>query len=260
MWADSRKTKNYGSTSKSLFRHKLIIFKSFLKQNEFIEFQKIVNGTLQFHLKVALKRQQAVEDAIALRLASNELGKPLETLPPGKIFGMVQTDAVASDHSSPVDSKLTEKPEETKEPSVSSTSNFVSQNAIEMLSSLFPHRKRSVLELVLRRCDLDLLKAIEQCSKTPGQNSLPHIPSISSSSQNGEICSAFRPITTSSSSITNSSNLFSSPPLHEVSTDYRLSFKFESHSNDSLYLFRFPPFHPSQVSSIQNGCSRCQYR
>lgn len=172
---------------------------------------------------MALKRQQAVEDAIALRLASNEMGKSLETLPPGKIFGMVQTDAVSSDPSSPVDPKLTEKAEETKEPSVSSTSNFVSQNAIEMLSSLFPHRKRSVLELVLRRCDLDLLKAIEQCSKSPGQNINPHIPSISSSLQNGEICSAFRPITTSSSSSTSTANIFSNPPLHEVGfhrTDY----------------------------------------
>lgn len=40
----------------------------------------------------------------------------------------------------------------------------VSQSAIDMLAQLFPHRKRSVLELVLRRCDLDLLRAIEQCS------------------------------------------------------------------------------------------------
>lgn len=32
-----------------------------------------------------------------------------------------------------------------------------------MLVQLFPHRKRSVLELILRRCDLDLLRAIEQC-------------------------------------------------------------------------------------------------
>lgn len=36
-----------------------------------------------------------------------------------------------------------------------------------MLAHLFPHRKRSVLELILRRCDLDLLKAIEQCRPAP---------------------------------------------------------------------------------------------
>lgn len=42
----------------------------------------------------------------------------------------------------------------------------VSQNALDMLAKLFPHRKRSVLELILKRCDSDLLKAIEQCSQT----------------------------------------------------------------------------------------------
>lgn len=109
---------------------------------------------------MALKRQQAVEDAIALRLASNEMGKSLETLPPGKIFGMVQTEAISSNQTSPVDPKITEKVEDNKteapSSSVSSTSNFVSQNAIEMLASLFPHRKRSVLELVLRRYNKQL--------------------------------------------------------------------------------------------------------
>lgn len=53
----------------------------------------------------------------------------------------------------------------------------ISQSAIDMLAHLFPHRKRSVLELILRRCDLDLLRAIEQCRPVP---------------------SAFKPITKSS--------------------------------------------------------------
>lgn len=42
--------------------------------------------------QVALKRQQAVEDAIAMRLASNETGKSIEMLPPGKIYGMSVTE------------------------------------------------------------------------------------------------------------------------------------------------------------------------
>lgn len=49
-----------------------------------------------FILQVALKRQQAVEDAIALRLASTEMGTQLETLPPGKIYGMTVTEPCAS--------------------------------------------------------------------------------------------------------------------------------------------------------------------
>lgn len=43
-------------------------------------------------LQVALKRQQAVEDAIAMRLVSNETGKTIDALPPGKIFGMSITE------------------------------------------------------------------------------------------------------------------------------------------------------------------------
>lgn len=38
--------------------------------------------------KVALKRQQAAEDKIALHLASVESGTALEALPPGRIYGM----------------------------------------------------------------------------------------------------------------------------------------------------------------------------
>lgn len=41
---------------------------------------------------MALKRQQAAEDKIALHLASVETGTPLESLPPGRIYGMRVTD------------------------------------------------------------------------------------------------------------------------------------------------------------------------
>lgn len=44
---------------------------------------------MMFNLvQVALKRQQAAEDKIALHLASVETGTALEALPPGRIFGM----------------------------------------------------------------------------------------------------------------------------------------------------------------------------
>lgn len=46
--------------------------------------------------QVALKRQQAVEDAIAMRLVSNETGKAIDALPPGKIFGMSITEPSAT--------------------------------------------------------------------------------------------------------------------------------------------------------------------
>lgn len=43
-------------------------------------------------------------------------------------------------------------------------SSEIPSTALEMLSKLFPEKKKSVLELVLRRCGDDLLKAIEQCN------------------------------------------------------------------------------------------------
>ncbi|XP_053673136.1 doublesex- and mab-3-related transcription factor A2 [Anopheles nili] len=130
--------------------------------------------------QVALKRQQAVEDAIALRLASTETGTQLEALPPGKIYGMTVTEPCPSP--SPSSSTATvdvtsstssdgigfEPAEDMRLPCKPETTGTVtvSQHALDMLAQLFPHRKRSVLELILKRCDSDLLRAIEQCSQS----------------------------------------------------------------------------------------------
>jgi hypothetical protein len=43
-----------------------------------------------------------------------------------------------------------------------SSKTTLSPNSLEMLTRLFPNKKRAVLELVLRRCGDDLLKAIEE--------------------------------------------------------------------------------------------------
>uniref|UniRef100_A0A182JSP2 DM domain-containing protein n=1 Tax=Anopheles christyi TaxID=43041 RepID=A0A182JSP2_9DIPT len=130
--------------------------------------------------QVALKRQQAVEDAIALRLASTETGTQLEALPPGKIYGMTVTEPCPSPSPSSSTASVDvisstssdgigafDTPEDVRLGRPKGTGNVsVSQNALDMLTKLFPHRKRSVLELILKRCDSDLLKAIEQCSQT----------------------------------------------------------------------------------------------
>lgn len=47
--------------------------------------------------KVALKRQQAAEDAIALSMAKVATGQKLKRLPPGKIFGMAVTEPNSTD-------------------------------------------------------------------------------------------------------------------------------------------------------------------
>jgi len=62
--------------------------------------------------------------------------------------------------------------EETARPEENSSANLqlsdgakgvVPPGSLDLLCRLFPEKKRSVLELVLRRCEHDLLKAIEHC-------------------------------------------------------------------------------------------------
>lgn len=140
-------------------------------------------------MQVALKRQQAVEDAIALRLVANKTGRKIDTLPPGSIFGLTVTQPREQQTA---EEKLEEKEKQTTreeqqekhttelEPEVLAVPQDlsaprrenVSQTAIDMLSQLFPQRKRSVLELVLKRCDLDLIRAIENVSP-PAEQLLP---------------------------------------------------------------------------------------
>lgn len=48
-------------------------------------------------------------------------------------------------------------------PSADGTKGVVPPGSLDLLCRLFPEKKRSVLELVLRRCEHDLLKAIEHC-------------------------------------------------------------------------------------------------
>ncbi|KDR14494.1 Doublesex- and mab-3-related transcription factor A2, partial [Zootermopsis nevadensis] len=138
--------------------------------------------------QVALKRQQAAEDAIALGLTAVATGTQFGYLPPGPIFGMAITAPKSQDQGGSVTDSLptvtdtdNPHPEPEKSPSDSeenkarhltpiispkhvinhNNKTTLSPNSLEMLTRLFPNKKRSVLELVLRRCGDDLLKAIE---------------------------------------------------------------------------------------------------
>ncbi|XP_011069155.1 PREDICTED: doublesex- and mab-3-related transcription factor A2-like isoform X1 [Acromyrmex echinatior] len=151
--------------------------------------------------QVALKRQQAAEDAIALKMAKVATGQKLDRLPPGKIFGMSVTEPKSmvdqNENATPVTKKLDGISEDTNDlPRVSTDdalparvqncsdnletssrsrsflfdagklegvreTSLVSQTSVETLARLFPNTKLSVLQLVLQRCGQDLLKAIE---------------------------------------------------------------------------------------------------
>lgn len=65
--------------------------------------------------KVALKRQQAAEDAIAMGLRAVATGAPMNTyLPPGPIFGIQVTEPLKSDNESenPVNNKTNSESED----------------------------------------------------------------------------------------------------------------------------------------------------
>ncbi|GBP04293.1 hypothetical protein EVAR_6511_1 [Eumeta japonica] len=151
---------------------------------------------------VALKRQQAAEDKIALHLASVESGAPLTALPPGRIYGMRVTRPCPSPGAEPdsayddqapihIDSETSDSlpdccstsPDSvatssvSPRPSVGACDNEgtggaraseapVSAAGLEMLAKLFPGKKRAVLELVLRRCNHDLLRAVDHFNAT----------------------------------------------------------------------------------------------
>ncbi|XP_028158515.1 doublesex- and mab-3-related transcription factor A2 isoform X2 [Ostrinia furnacalis] len=178
--------------------------------------------------QVALKRQQAAEDKIALHLASVETGTSLESLPPGRIYGMRVTgpcpspgpepDSAADDHTPiHIDSETSDSMPDccTTSPDSAASSSAprsredgvdiegaVSSAGLEMLRKLFPGKKRSVLELVLRRCNHDLLRAVEHFNATHTQqekgaassSASSFEMSVSSTEEVEKRWSAFRPV------------------------------------------------------------------
>lgn len=174
--------------------------------------------------QVALKRQQAAEDAIALSMAKVATGQNLDRLPPGKIFGMSVTEPNANGISKKntaygdklsksqlnLENKNDEKKKKLTEIKTSQTAvdveiekmednkneTTISQASVETLARLFPSTNLSVLQLVFQRCGHDLLRAIEYFSNE-------------NTNFNINTNSAFQPLPGSSSS--NYTNMFPFP-------------------------------------------------
>lgn len=73
-----------------------------------------------------MKRQQAAEDAIALKMAKVATGQKLDRLPPGKIFGMSVTEPKSTEHNEDATAaakKLDGTSEDSKDPSRVSTND-----------------------------------------------------------------------------------------------------------------------------------------
>ncbi|XP_049845385.1 doublesex- and mab-3-related transcription factor dmd-4 [Schistocerca gregaria] len=116
--------------------------------------------------QVALKRQQAAEDAIALGLVAVTTGAEYGFLPQGPIFGMSTTapqSEPSAEGSDGGDSSGGSGGEGAATSTATTAARPLAAGSLDLLAKLFPHKKRSVLELVLRRCGDDLVKAIEQC-------------------------------------------------------------------------------------------------
>ncbi|KAI5632107.1 DM DNA binding domain-containing protein [Phthorimaea operculella] len=173
--------------------------------------------------QVALKRQQAAEDKIALHLASVESGTALAALPQGRIYGMRVTGPCPSPGPEPdsahdqipihIDSETSDSmPDCCASPDSAGNSavrrnrvgaseepleneGTVSTAGLEMLRKLFPGKKRSVLELVLRRCNHDLLRAGQHDKMSTGAStSSTFEASVTSSEETETRWSAFRPV------------------------------------------------------------------
>ncbi|XP_075147860.1 doublesex-Mab related 93B [Haematobia irritans] len=249
--------------------------------------------------QVALKRQQAVEDAIALRLVATKTGQHMDTLPPGNIFGIgenlaeketsmecsvedlslpckSQEDALDND-TTQSDVVKVQNPEKslasnetetasgvkpTGETLKTSTAEYkVSENALDMLMQIFPQRKRTVLELILKRCDSDLIKAIENISMNLNQKRDLREMDIgsTSTSDQGSMKSAFKPVYSSgnmhSKSALNLSNgLCASLPTTSYPKWFvPLTFPitFQGHLAPALA----PPLPPSSTRCTLPNCS-----
>ncbi|XP_042895074.1 doublesex- and mab-3-related transcription factor dmd-4 [Parasteatoda tepidariorum] len=156
--------------------------------------------------QVALKRQQAAEDAIAIGLRAVATGTPLSYLPPGPIFGLpMDANKNLKEQMQRQARKTPEKvtlekmdgsspchPEQNKCKSRSNgrppSSDFPSPGAlpadfrpgrlspIEILHRIFPNQKKTVMELVLQGTNGDLVKAIEHFLSANDAMFLPHPP------------------------------------------------------------------------------------
>ncbi|XP_025417588.1 doublesex- and mab-3-related transcription factor A2-like [Sipha flava] len=216
--------------------------------------------------QVALKRQQAAEDAIALGLASVTSGTKYGCLPQGPIFGITVPTS-----KSPVAMEETTRPEENPTATTQTSDGakgVVPPGSLDLLCRLFPEKKRSVLELVLRRCEHDLLKAIEHC--VPLCKTLTTAPKSRKSStdkvdvpQTNTIGSAFMPW-----------GLHREPPVAHQNTRRQLATRLTYHVPEPTTLFHHfraqstgvscgPPFYlpPFLLESAESchvaNCAEC---
>jgi len=143
---------------------------------------------------VALKRQQAAEDAVAIGLRTIVTGNSVRALPPGPIFGMRVEDASESEiqiapESERIRHQNAEIPKPSKAGSHSKRSESVSESKYayneignpggnapippspkDILKKLFPSYEEALLDQVLLQNDQNLVKTIHKLSPQPNHH------------------------------------------------------------------------------------------
>ncbi|KAH0550156.1 doublesex- and mab-3-related transcription factor A2-like [Cotesia glomerata] len=197
--------------------------------------------------QVALKRQQAAEDAIALSMAKVATGQKLDRLPPGKIFGMAVTEpnSQISSHVKPApddDPDVdVDDPVDAKESSESEGAGSAKENQVDLkLNSTLDKKKTSIfnatdksdpedkspkespaisqtsVETLARLFPSTKLSVLQLVLQRCGQDLLKAIEYFANDSS---VCStsAFRPLQSSSSDVratTDYPSVFTLPPVY----------------------------------------------
>ncbi|XP_059473380.1 doublesex- and mab-3-related transcription factor dmd-4 [Neocloeon triangulifer] len=208
--------------------------------------------------QVALKRQQAAEDAIALGLRAMATGQQFGFLPPGPVFAgvadsaddqkiEVETVEAPAQPSEPVEEEKEICQEQLASPSDSAPQqDELRLSSLETLSRVFPHKKRAVLELVLRRCGHDLLRAIEHFVRRT-ENSVPASGPVSPTPSPR---SAFSPLAAESPPAAHQNLPFLAPPPPPLLFG-------ESPFLGPLPPLLLPPTYRAALACYLPGCLEC---
>ncbi|XP_037081393.1 doublesex- and mab-3-related transcription factor A2-like [Pollicipes pollicipes] len=111
--------------------------------------------------QVALKRQQAAEDAIAMGLRAVATGSSCAYLPPGPIFGMNITRPQGGRPVADTEAESATSDEECRAPESAVDAGSDQSDHMQILRRIFPSQKTGVLEERLEACHNDLIKTIE---------------------------------------------------------------------------------------------------
>ncbi|RWS10765.1 doublesex and mab-3 related transcription factor 3-like protein [Dinothrombium tinctorium] len=170
--------------------------------------------------QVALKRQQAAEDAIAMGLRAVTTGKSAEgCLSPGPIFGMQVTEPLVEKEEENENEETNENDSDsecsgsqsTPAPTTQQSQQSMSKtqqsethpsdvmndlpsdfrpgrlSAIDLLMRIFPNQKRTIMELVLQGCNGDVRKAIEHFFSLKDAMALKQVQAKQNIQANGQM-------------------------------------------------------------------------